>query len=264
MKVYNYARTPAQIAWDYNQGAPVAQYNFDECSGTVAHDTAPKSDPRNFTAYNGTINASTSGQLSAGSCSVNANTMWYNGRSGKYSSSLNFDGTDDYIQASPDLNVQGWTGLTVSAWINKSIVQNSEIVSKGTIEDHGYGSTSFWLRSAADTIEFNVGTTGTFCGGNWNSLFTGDLSLNNQWFHVVGTWDGNTASIYINGKLSVSNYIAGSGCYMNNWETLTIGREAKRAIDYFQGQMDDIRIYNYALTQSQVQTLYNQGSAVKF
>ena len=38
VKIYNYARSPAQIAWDYNRGAPVAHWRLDECQGNVAHD----------------------------------------------------------------------------------------------------------------------------------------------------------------------------------------------------------------------------------
>jgi hypothetical protein len=39
VRIYNYARTPAQIAWDYNKGGPVAEWRFDECQGGTVHET---------------------------------------------------------------------------------------------------------------------------------------------------------------------------------------------------------------------------------
>jgi hypothetical protein len=37
IKIYNYVRSPAQIAWDYNRGKPVAYYKLDECTGSAIH-----------------------------------------------------------------------------------------------------------------------------------------------------------------------------------------------------------------------------------
>src|SRR5690606_17808414 len=40
VRIYDYARTPAQVAWEYNKGMPVAHYKFDECQGSTIHDSS--------------------------------------------------------------------------------------------------------------------------------------------------------------------------------------------------------------------------------
>src|SRR5439155_14107613 len=92
VRVYNYARTPAQIAWDYNRGGPVGLWKFDECTGSTAYDLSGQGN-------NGTINIGGSGsQTTAGNCvTTDAAAAWYNGKDGKYNSSLNFDGSDDVV-----------------------------------------------------------------------------------------------------------------------------------------------------------------------
>src|SRR5690606_37967964 len=62
VKIYNYARTPAQIAYDYNRGAPVAWYRFDECEGTTIKEHSGNGN-------NGTLNIGSLGsQSSLGTC----------------------------------------------------------------------------------------------------------------------------------------------------------------------------------------------------
>src|SRR5690606_8244474 len=62
VKIYNYARTTAQIAYDYNRGAPIAHYKFGECQGNIVHDES-------LNANHGTINIGEGGtQTSIGTC----------------------------------------------------------------------------------------------------------------------------------------------------------------------------------------------------
>src|SRR5690606_26203607 len=89
VKIYDYARTPAQIAYDYNRGKPLAHWRFDECEGAVAHDSSGNE-------HHGTINIGATGtQSTAGTCQTSG--AWANGKDGKFSGSLNFDGEDDWV-----------------------------------------------------------------------------------------------------------------------------------------------------------------------
>jgi len=91
VRIYNYARTPTQSAWDYNHGGPIGLWKFDECTGNTAYDASGKGN-------NGTITLAAGSQTTAGNCAtVDTATAWYNGKDGKYNSSLSFDGNDDYI-----------------------------------------------------------------------------------------------------------------------------------------------------------------------
>jgi hypothetical protein len=257
IRMYDYTRTPAQIAWDYNQGAPIAHYDFDECSGSILHDVAPKADI-NSIKYNGTINASTSGQLSVGNCSTNANTMWYNGRNGKYSSSLNFDGTDDYVDLGTSIDTSSFKGLTVSGWFksNSGNANQQSIITK--MDDHNYGGliTAFGIWTQQSIIYFEITTN------PWVTITT--PITDDVWNHFTATYDGNIMKLYINGVLKASD--SQTGTMHNATSHMLIGAKYYDSIitRNFDGPIDNIKIWNYALTPEQIKTEYNQGSAVRF
>src|SRR5690606_5073324 len=108
IKIYDYARTPAQIAYDYNRGAPVAHWKFDECEGTVAHDSSGNGN-------HGTINIGASGsQSTAGTCQTSG--AWANGKDGRFNGSLNFDGTDDNVSIPYSEKLKLGNSGTIAAW----------------------------------------------------------------------------------------------------------------------------------------------------
>jgi hypothetical protein len=93
VRIYDYARTSAQVAWDYNRGKPVAHWKFDECQGGTAYDSSGN-------ANNGTITiGATVPQTVLGTCETPTDNSgaWYNGVGGKVNSSMSFDGSDDYV-----------------------------------------------------------------------------------------------------------------------------------------------------------------------
>jgi hypothetical protein len=114
IRFYKYLRSPAQIAWDYNRGAPVAHWKFDECQGTTANDSTGNS-------VSGTLSVGNSApQTTVGTCTDGLSTSaWYNGRSGKYSASLNFDGVDDWIDMGTPTALDFSTGsdFSLSTWV---------------------------------------------------------------------------------------------------------------------------------------------------
>jgi hypothetical protein len=87
--------------------------------------------------------------------------------------------------------------------------------------------------------------------------------FDNQWHHVAGVYDGSNAYIYIDGGLD-SNSVACSGSMAtNNWDVY-IG-ENSESLDggsngrEWDGLLSDVRVYNYALTQSEVNDIYTGG-----
>ncbi|MBI2326254.1 four helix bundle protein [Candidatus Collierbacteria bacterium] len=95
LRVWGYARSAAQIAYDYNRGAPSAAYKFDECTGGSANDASGNGNT-------GTITIGASGsQTSTGTCGTSTTTeAWNNGTTGKRNASINLDGNDDYVTTS--------------------------------------------------------------------------------------------------------------------------------------------------------------------
>lgn len=252
VRIYNYVRTLAQIAWDYNHGAPVAWWKMDECTGGTIHSN---NDPYN-SSLNGTINLGSGGTqttaIGNGTCTTNASTPWYNGRNGKYNASLNFDGTDDYV------NVNGVSALmasgvstTVSLWFKISTLSPGE--NKVIFEqDDGTLNARFvlWFQDSDNTLVFLP---------NWEKQSAPIQA--NTWYHVVVSVNGSTARMFLNGQ-----EVGGAASYTpaNSAGMLNIGRLPALQIQYFPGLIDDVRIYNYALTAQQVKTVMNEGSALRY
>lgn len=250
-RVYNYVRTQSQIAWEYNRGAPIAHWEFDECQGTTINDSTGN-------GYTGTLTVGSSGNTSAGSCNSGTSThLWNDGTSGKYNSAAGFDGTDDYttISNSSNLNIGTTTGMSISAWIYRTGSPDGSngggIAGKWSV-NNGY---LLWLGTDS-SIQFPLDS-----GPHLNSGITASL---NTWYHVVGTYSGSlggsVSRIYVNGKLLAT----GTEALSLSLGAFEIGRYAETTSTNFPGLIDDVRLYNYPLTQTQINMIMNQSSAIRF
>ena len=257
-KIFNYARTPAQIAWDYNQGKPVAWYKLNECSGTIAHNSALNGNGQ-AAGMDGTI-VPNSGR-SVGTCSSGVSTeMWNGGTSGKYGGSLAFDGSGDYIQTGNfGFNPGGTSSFSLSTWFKastkpssgkyKSLIMFSETGQGDAVYDKGLS-----INSAGQLDFYTWPSTPIYIDG------TTDVT-DNTWHQGIVIYDGSALKIYVDGKLQTNSNMAGSYTFTTPQIVLSFNNGNWQ---YFNGQLDDVRIYNYPLTETQVQTLYNENSAVRF
>ncbi|MDD3002945.1 MAG: DUF2341 domain-containing protein [Candidatus Shapirobacteria bacterium] len=245
VRVYNYARTPAQIAYDYNKGGPIGWWKFDECQGSVANDSSGMGNT-------GSINVSASGtQTSVGTCTTSG-TAWGNGANGHINSSLNFDGTDDYIEITTTNKLDGFTQMSVFFWAKPLENTTNEMITKWA-----GGTYNNW-----ELFQSNSNITGRInAGGDCSS--TGNFFTIGNWHQIGMVWDGSNIYMYIDG-IKRSGSCPRSTTMVSSTSPLDIGRISGSDNTYqFPGQFDDVRIYNYALTPEQVKTLYN-GGAVNF
>jgi len=260
MKIYNYARTPAQIAYDYNRGAPIAWYKMDECEGTTIHDASGNGN-------NGTLTIGAGGEDTVGTCQTSS-TAWGNGASGKYSSAISLDGNDDYIDVADDtrLDLDSATSeITLSAWI-KTSAANASI---------------FGMRDSSGpnaVIDLELGFNGvnnadtgipTFLvrdsNGSGLKYIIGTSAINdNSWHHVVATRNSSkNIKIYVDGSQVATDTDTMANAVST--DTVRIGDESRNtSITNFLGLLDDVRIYNYALSSTQVKKLYNENSSIRF
>ncbi|MHA2060818.1 MAG: LamG domain-containing protein [Candidatus Sifarchaeia archaeon] len=252
VRFYNYIRTPSQIAWSYNRGAPVGWWKFDECSGTTAYDSGSGGN-------NGTIAPGGAPNTSAGTCSSGDNTeMWDDGTTGKINASLGFDNTDDTVTVPNDASINDLDTLTLTAWFYAN----------------GWGENNagriFYKPDAFDILLTSDGQF-IFNAERWTNDGTWITPQNTltlgQWYHIAVTYDysstSNDPSFYVNGKpVVVIQTSAPSGGPNSESADLEIGNTSGLGRT-FDGQIDDVRIYNYALTQQQINDVYNSG-AVRF
>lgn len=256
VKIYQYIRSQDQIMLDVAQGAPIALYKFDECASTTVYNTAPNA-TGSGTLFNGTIVPGGGANTSAGNCnSGTSSEMWNDGTVGKRNASLGFDGTDDYINIddTPEWDV---STISVSAWVKPSSVSAFRVIAS---RDSGTTGDRYWALQINDSGKLY----GYVCMSDDSCADTSGsrpptMSAGN-WYHVAMTYDGYTIRLYLNGVLV--DILTSSAVMEVGSEPIAIGRKSNSTL-YFDGLIDDVRIYNYALKTSQVGIVYNNG-AVSF
>lgn len=255
--LYDYARTQAQVAYDYNRGAPIGWWKMDECQGTTAYDSSG-------VGNNGTITIGASGtEDTVGTCQTSS-TAWGSGASGKYSASLDFDGTDDYIDTGSSSFNFTTQPFSVSAWVYSDDL-GSGVNAEIAATDKANSPTSGWgFLLVGPNENLRLVTRGT----SPSNIDSGSSVPINTWSHVAATFSGTsgTVALYINGVVNKTSTYTGSitsaAC------NLQIGRRFSSSCSatavYFNGKIDDVRIYNYALSAAQVRKVYNEGASVRY
>jgi hypothetical protein len=199
------------------------------------------------------------GTLTLGASPTTA-TAWANGASGKINSSMDFDGTDDYISVADNNKLDITKSITIAAWIKPDAVASCchFIVNKDDIDSQraytfyiavsGKLSTYFWK---TDSTSYQVDSD------------TNIVPLS-QWSHVAVTYDvaAATAQYYLNGKPIKTNIITSTGGDIQaTTANLWIGRRNYVPSYFpFDGQIDDVRIFNYSMTTQQIRDVYNNGA----
>jgi hypothetical protein len=261
VKIYNYARTASQVAWDYNRGGPVGWWKMDECQGSTIHDSS------GFNNHGTWSGAAGGTQTTVGTCASSTPAgAWYNGRTGKRNASLNFDGTDDYIDVATSTVYQFNTNsFALSAWVKTSSA-GGYIINR---YDYPNGTDSYYYLYLSSGKPYFAVRESIAAGSHSASVYSATSINNNAWHHVVGVRDAstNTIYIYVDGVLKGSVDSSAVGDVVNTGQ-LNIGANCTRAYyygceSYFTGQIDDVQIFKYALTPIQIKNLYS-GGAVRF
>ena len=137
--------------------------------------------------------------------------------------------------------------ITLEAWIKADSwatnIWENVIISK---DGWASGNQGYTLRTGANgSLSFNISGAGV-----WQEVTTGPVMNTGKWYHVAGTYDGTTMRVYVNGEqLNTTPF---SGTISNGTYDLTIGRIAftSGGTRYFDGMIDEVRIWNSALPQS--------------
>jgi hypothetical protein len=262
VRLYNYIRTPAQINWDYSRGRPLSWIKFDECTGTTANDSGSLMNA-------GTISIGASGtQTGAGTCtSGSAADAWNNGASGKFSSALNFDGTDDVVTlpANTRYDLSATTGGSAFLWVRKNSICDSANSNNNEIFLNLWGSShtgnTWWIgclghnQSPANAL--------TFRHNGVVFSYTPLTFPNSSWQHIGFVYTGTEIRYYVNGIQVGTNAFTGN---VTSTSPVCIGNYNSGCTDSysFNGTIDDVRLYNYPLTDTQVKVMMNEGAAIRF
>jgi hypothetical protein len=196
----------------------VAAYGFEEGSGTVVNDASGNGN-------NGTISGAT----------------WTT--SGKYGNALSFNGTNALVSVNNAPSLQLTSAMTLEAWVYPTTVNSlwRDVIYKGNDNYYLEGTSNNSSRPAMG------GTFGTPLYG------TGALTAN-TWTHLAATYDGATMQLYVNGVQVASR--AQTGAIATSTNPLQIGGDSFYG-QYFAGRIDEVRIYNRALSVAEIQTDMN-------
>lgn len=162
---------------------------------------------------------------------------------------LQFDGVDDYMNCGDIDEVDGTTNLTITAWINTNSISVQKLISR---KGEDYPPYFFWVMSDY-TILFGVYSPIPYRANTTEAISP------YQWFFVAGTYDGETVRTYINGVEKAVNTDP-SGPANSNGFSVTIGAGyPEYSTAWFNGKIDEFRIYNRALSAEEIQQLYCYG-----
>jgi Concanavalin A-like lectin/glucanases superfamily len=215
-------------------GTPaVAAYAFNEGSGTTAADAS---------------GGGLSGTLTNGA-------TWGTGRN---AGAVQLDGINDYVELGNPTTLQLTSSMTVSAWINSSAFPSDDaaIVSKRTPSS----TVGYQLDTTIDrgprTIAFKL----TNSSGAQVYRYGATTLQANTWYHVTGVYNSATSElhVYLNGQLDDGALVGTvTATQQNSTANVNIGRRPTTNSFNFNGRIDDVRIYNRALTQPEIQTDMN-------
>ncbi len=155
-------------------------------------------------------------------------------------SALRFDGMNDYVQI-PAMG--GYGALTLAVWIKPEVL-NTNILNSSPFILHCRGA-GFYLRAEDGSTSGYLGYT--------------DTIQTNQWSHIVATWDGNTMDLYLNNKSQGQRLFNGGSTSKLRIGTVTLGRYFNSGQVWFDGFIDEVFIYEQALTSAQIQQHYAEG-----
>ena len=242
VRIYNRALTSSEVERLYKLQKPkvasgvdntglVGYWAFEEGIGTRAVDSS----------FNNNI----------GTLTTMDNSDWVTGRVG---GALDFDGGNEYVQMAGYYPVTGGNPRTISAWIKPRDTGAAKVIAM-------WGSTAV----SGGRFQFVVTVGDKLSIGIEGSSFGGVVDVEDGfWHHVVAKCTGNnlnTCSLFVDGSLDTNSGTSATIDTTSTNDPLTIGYWPSGTFGPFDGQIDEVRIYNRALTSSEVERLYKGSKA---
>jgi hypothetical protein len=202
---------------------PVAAYSFDAGSGSTVADATGNGNT-------GTIN----------------NATW--SASGHSGSALSFNGSNAWVTVPDNASLDLTTGYTLEAWV-KPTAANGQWRAAVIKEDPAQSELDYGLYGLTDS---GPPSAHVLVGNPPDTYLRGTTAPPlNSWTHVAATYDGTTLRVYANGVQQASKAV--SGAIDTSTGALRIGGNSIWG-EWFAGLIDDVRVYNRALTTTELQT----------
>ena len=177
---------------------------------------------------------------------------------GVLGSSAYFNGTDGYVEM-PDDVIYGLHNMTISTWVKPESLGNwARIFDFGSELDPPYPNLFLTVNSGNNNMRLAFET------GDSSQINAGAILQTGQWQHLAVVINGVTASLYLNGEeVGTASDFQFVPMLISNMTSNLLGKSHYTADSYFQGSMDDFRIYNRALSASEITMLSNGEEPVR-
>ncbi|MEW5805288.1 MAG: LamG-like jellyroll fold domain-containing protein [Patescibacteria group bacterium] len=202
----------------------VGYWTFDEGTGTTAYD------------YSGNNNT---GTLTNG-------PTWQTSTNCKKGGCLSFDGVDDKVSISDSSSLHfGINNISLAFWMKNISSPLSNLIQKGNFN-------RFWATYSPNIIRIN-----SYFGSGKDYWLDSNINVNDGGYHfIVATYDRNGyEKIYIDGSFNQQMNISGAAGI--SWDSSSSLLISPGTYGYFNGSIDDVRIYNRALSEAEIQAIYN-------
>lgn len=217
----------------------VGWWKFDEFSGQYAYDSSGREN---------------TGTLGGTWATEPSDPSWV---AGKNNSALSFDGSD-YVLATDTQSLSQTNTISVCAWVKRVSTSGGGFITKGDASagSSGYDYMLYFNGSNTEVAFFIKNSAGT--AGNADSVGFNNRDLG--WHHYTGIFDGDWLYIYVDGRLMGSANVSLTDI-RDSANPLYIGRGFGT---YQTAIIDDVRVYNYALSANQVRQVYEQGATGRY
>jgi len=166
--------------------------------------------------------------------------------------SMDFNGTSDFIDCSNITGLNNLSAFSTSTWINYSgTLSTSHIFLSGGISL----SNRFYIQLKSST-QIRYGSGSDFDDVTVSTINSG------SWHHIVTVHNGTSLDIYLDGVKQNSSPVTVVAPNTNIGDDFTIGRYTISPGYYWNGKIDQVTVFDYALSSSQVSTLYGGGTAI--
>ena len=181
------------------------------------------------------------GLFSAGSAIIKNGLVMFNkfttaGLNFPAQGSAEFDGASDYIQLNDPFS---YTNHTIAAWVYANDTGSNKLIFDA--RDAGNDGFLIWSRySEAPVYSLN------------SSSIISTTTHSNEWVYVVGTYDGTTQKLYINGSVNGTNTTSQT---ISTTQNAAIGTQTYSPTDFFDGNLANVAIWNRALSSDEINSV---------
>jgi hypothetical protein len=204
----------------------VGAWGFEDGAGTTATDSSGR-------GLNGTV----------------ADATWT--AAGRFGGALAFNGTNSWVTVADNAALDLTTGMTLEAWVKPGALAGWTTVMMKERGTAGLGYALYASDNAGQPPAAYV-----YRNADVSALGTSALAIG-AWTHLSTTYDGANLRLYVNGALVRTRAVTGS--LPNTANPFRIGGNGVWG-EYFNGVIDEVRVYNRALTQTEIQS--DMGAAV--